>query len=130
MSITFVSPFILPRPHRDPITTLQDALSVCALAIARPLSPSLIVLMCDAQRRGVGLVSLTSARLGDHVHDMIAACSATLDVESLVVVECREEKTDDSPDEVRRARLACERAGLVLRDVVVVEPGSIRLREI
>jgi len=69
------------------------------------------------------------ARLDDHVHDMIAACSATLDVESLVVVECRDEKTDDLPDEVRRARLACERAGLVLRDVVVVEPGSIRLRE-
>ncbi|MEY3258712.1 MAG: hypothetical protein RI954_738, partial [Actinomycetota bacterium] len=32
VSITFVSPFVLPRPHRDPITTLQNALSVCALA--------------------------------------------------------------------------------------------------
>ena len=87
MSITFTAPFILPRPHRDPITTIQDSLSVCALAVSRPLRTSLIVLMRDAQQRGVGLVSLLGATLDDHVHDVIAACSATLDVESIVVVE-------------------------------------------
>lgn len=129
MSFTFVSPIILPRPHRDPIVTLQDALTVCALAITRPLETSLIVMMCDAQRRGVGLVSLTGARLRDNVHEMIAACSATLDVESLVVVECRSECEVDFPEDVRRARIVCERAGLVLSDVVVVERGSIRVRE-
>ena len=67
MSFTFVSPIILPRPHRDPIVTLQDALTVCALAITRPLETSLVVMMCDAQRRGVGLVSLTGARLRDKI---------------------------------------------------------------
>ncbi|MEY2940168.1 MAG: hypothetical protein RIS58_1155 [Actinomycetota bacterium] len=129
MSITFAAPFILPRPHRDPITTLQDSLSVCALAISRPLKTSLIVLMRDAQRRGVGLVSLHGATLDDHVHDVIATCSATLDVESLVVVEVKEHPSRDAVDGLRRARTACDRAGLLLCEVVVVERGSIRLRE-
>ena len=129
MSITFAAPFILPRPHRDPITTLQDSLSVCALAISRPLKTSLIVLMRDTQRRGVGLVSLHGATLDDHVHDVIAACSATLDVESLVVVEVKEHPSRDAVDGLRRARMACDRAGLLLCEVVVVERGSIRLRE-
>ena len=129
MSITFAAPFILPRPHRDPITTLQDSLSVCALAISRPLETSLIVLMRDAQQRGVGLVSLHGATLDDDVHDVIAACSATLDVESLVVVEVKDHPSCDSGDGLRRARTACDRAGLVLCEVVVVERGSIRLRE-
>ena len=129
MSITFSAPFVLPRPHRDPIVTLQDALSVCALAITRPLATALIIVMCDAQRRGVGLTSLDGARLGDHVHEMIAACSATLNVESLVVVECRASPIPDQPGELRRARLACNRAGLTLREVVVVERGSVRVRE-
>lgn len=99
---------------------------MCALALTRPLTDELIVLMCDAQRRGVGLTSLADARLADHVHDLIAACSATLDVESLVVVECRALARPDSPDVLFDARLACTRAGLELRDVVVVERGSIR----
>ncbi len=129
MSITFTAPFILPRPHRDPITTIQDSLSVCALAVSRPLRTSLIVLMRDAQRRGVGLVSLLGATLDDHVHDVIAACSATLDVESLVVVESREHPGRDSVDGLDRARVACERAGLELCEVVILERGSIRLRD-
>ena len=129
MSITFSAPFVLPRPHRDPITSLQDALSVCALAITRPLTTALIVVMCDAQRRGVGLTSLDGARLGDHVHEMIAACSAMLDVESLIVAECRSHPMPDRIGELRHARLACERAGLTLREVVVIERGSIRVRE-
>ena len=129
MSITFTSPFILPRPHRDPITTIQDSLSVCALAISRPLQTSLIVLMRDAQLRGVGLVSLHGAILDDNVHDVIAACSATLDAESLVIVESRDHPRCDSTDGLRRARVACDRAGLELSEVVVVERGSIRLRD-
>lgn len=102
---------------------------MCALAITRPLSTALIVVMCDAQRRGIGLASLDGAQLGDHVHELIAACSATLDVESLIVVECRSHPMPDHDGELRHARLACERAGLTLREVVVVERGSIRVRE-
>jgi hypothetical protein len=63
------------------------------------------------------------------VHDVIAACSATRDVESLVVVEVKEHPSCDSVDCLRGARIACDRAGLLLCEVVVVERGSIRLRE-
>ncbi len=124
MSLEILPPIIVARPHRDPITTTQDALSVCALAMRRPLTDSLIVLLLDAQRRGVGLVSVSDARFDEHVHEVIAASSTTLDVESIIVVECRGEPRRDN--DLLRTRRACDRAGLVLDDVIVVEPGSIR----
>lgn len=128
MSLEILPPIIVARPHRDPITTTQDALSVCALAMRRPLTDSLIVLLLDAQRRGVGLLSVSGARFDEHVHEVIAASSTTLDVESIVVVECRVVPRVDG--DVARARLACERAGLFLDEVLVVEPGSIRRRDV
>lgn len=126
MSLEILPPIIVARPHRDPITTTQDALSVCALAMRRPLTDSLIVLLLDAQRRGVGLLSVSGARLDEHVHEVIAASSTTLDVESIVVVECRGEPRPD--EDLVRARQLCDRAGLALDEVIVVESGSIRRR--
>ena len=124
MQLEILPPIIVARPHRDPITTSQDALSVCALAMRRPLTDALIVLLLDAQRRGVGLFSVSDARLDEHVHEVIASSSTTLDVESIVVVECRVVPRVDG--DAARARLACEQAGLFLDEVLVVEPGSIR----
>jgi len=92
----------------------------------RPLTDALIVLLLDAQRRGVGLFSVSDAQLDEHVHEVIAASSTTLDVESIVVVECRGIPRLDG--DLVRATLACDRAGLRLDDVIVVEPGSIRSR--
>lgn len=126
MPLEILPPIIVPRPHRDPITTAQDALSVCALAMRRPLTDALIVLLLDAQRRGVGLFSVSDAQLDEHIHEVIAASSTTLDVESIVVVECRGIPRLDG--DLVRATLACDRAGLHLDDVIVVEPGSIRSR--
>ena len=132
----------VPRPFLDTISNTSQALSVFALSITRPAREEVLVLLLNANRIGIGLIStgligtalLSTALTGSQVsadslnsptesghilgHHVVGVASQHPDARGCYVLTC-EANTTPSPDDAERwfaFNDVCDRAGLVLID--------------
>lgn len=123
------APLSLPRAHVDPIVTQQDILAVLSLAIRRPLCSEVIAVLMDEEQRGIGLLSFDESQsLSSLIHQLIGLCSTTDIASSVILASVRplELCKNDDGDNLRYMQQQCSRAGITLREWIVISRGEIR----
>lgn len=123
----------VPRPHLDPVSTLQEALAVVALAARHPLGSESVLLQLDRQWRGVALSRIAhppSVAIGDAcralAHDVVARCTDTVDTVHAFIVTFRPDPPM-APDDIEslvHLRSTLDAAGYILIDWVVAGRGG------
>lgn len=123
----------VPRPHIDPIFTLQEALAIVSLAARHPIAADAILLQLDRHRRGVALSRLASAGVeSTHGHQrhlargVVELCAATPGTSLAFVVSFRPAAAVAPGDAEALCHLGASlaSAGFDLLDWVVVGRGG------
>lgn len=117
----------VPRPFLDTITSTSQALSVFSLSVNRPFRPQCMVLLVDANRRGVGLHGATGVaalhddptRWGRMIGHHVAGVASDNPLAAGCYVMTVEPDGVPTPDDAERwfaMADVCDRAGIVLID--------------
>jgi len=123
-----VLPIDVPRPHRDPITSATQALSVFSLALTRPFRPETLILMMNHEHRGVGLFAVNSGddlrTLIDHI---VGRCATEDTTRAIAIASVRSQWLTHFQCGIEWAtsREICQRAGVQLVDWFVVGPHGV-----
>lgn len=134
----FCSPFNstlvdVPRPHLDPIATLQEALAVVALTARHPLISESVLLHLDRNWCGVALSRVAHPRTiifrDFHralAHEVVARCAATTDTTRAFIVTFRpgSPMAPGDVDALLHIEAALGSAGYSLADWVVTGRGG------
>ena len=125
-------PLRIPRAAVDPICGPLDVLGVVTLALSRPLRRELIAIACDDRHRGMSLsrfviADASSAAVCDAIDRLIGYCSL-IESSGNVVIGVGEPNSSRVEDRIADARVAteqCHRAGIALREWLVVTRGGV-----
>ena len=122
-------PIHIPRAALDPIHGPLHALAVVTLALQRPLRREVIAIACDERQRGRSLsrFPIVGDELLDAVDRMIGYCSL-IDGARNVVIGVSEPDPARSADRIgdhRAASVRCRRAGIDIREWIVVTRGGV-----
>jgi hypothetical protein len=124
-------PLHIPRATLDPIRGPLDALGVMTLALRRPLARELVAIACDGRHRGMNLSRFTingdtTALLIEAIDRMIGCCSLVNGSPNVVIGVSEPEPTMSSTRlaDFDAARARCHRAGISVREWVVVTRGG------
>lgn len=125
-------PLRIPRAAVDPIASPLDALGVISLALTRPLRRQLIVISCDEALRGLSLSHFrvdddSSSHLRDALDRMIGYCSQVESLRTVIVgvSEPLPARAAQRLAEYEAATERCHRAGIALREWLVVTRGGV-----
>lgn len=122
-------PIHIPRAALDPIHGPVHALAVVTLALQRPLRREVIAIPCDDRQRGMSLsrFPVDGDALLDAVDRVIGYCSLIEGARTVVigVSEPDPARSADRIGEHRAASARCRRAGIDIREWVVVTRGCV-----
>lgn len=127
----------VPRPHLDPVCTLQEALAIVSLAARHPLATDTVLLQLDDKKRGVALsrITCTTPQPGHHgshdtsramVRNVVEECTASQQTVHAFVVTFRSASPVGAGDVAVLHHLdsSLRSAGFHLLDWVVVGRGG------
>lgn len=118
----------VPQAQLDPITTIQEKLSVFALAVSRPLRHETIALCFDHQQRGVGLFTFDSTRKLIEIIDRIIGAAINIDSATTIALLTSRGggyRNRDDKSQFFMSANRCQDAGLGLSEWLLIANGEL-----